>query len=73
MTSNGPDRVDINYILLKIHKPFSLAFHILNQGRKFAKRKLQKCKNWKSYIFIFLTVFPKLTELQRQNIPHFNP
>ena len=73
MTSNGLNRVDINYIMLRMHKSHSSAFHILNQGRKFAKRKLQKCKSWKSNIFIFLTVDPKLVELQRCTIPHFNP
>ena len=26
--------------------------------RKFAKIKLQKCKNWKSYIFTFFIIFP---------------
>ena len=32
---------------------------------------LQKCKNWKTHIFINFIVYPKVLKLQRRTIPHF--
>ena len=31
---------------------------------------LQKCKNWKTHIFINFVVSPKAFKLQRRTIPH---
>ena len=32
---------------------------------------LQKYKNWKTHIFIYFVVSPKVFKLQKRTIPHF--